>query len=1543
MITRRHSAVLAFVLISFGLSLYGGGCDSGEDPKVESFRFPKPSPTYPSAIIGSAVKGPIAGATIQIFYFGENGAEVEILSSSPSLPVLTGPDGSFNFPVEGEDLMAISSPLIVRSSGGTMYGVAVDPSLQLEAIIADPQPLTFNGVDLTCHLSVPSTVAAGLLKNYATQIGAAPTLDDAKAFMDQVESQLKLDLSEDPSDTETKIARFNLCIDQNLDLLDTPLNNSAVGELIDYFVANLSSSSGLLDDQMDADPLNPGTDTNASFTGPLATLFPDPDGDGPKHFILMSLVSDKEYIENNGIDTANITATLMDAAGRPYQDLDSVQLGKVVYDAPGILTSAGLSFARGEVRGELTSLPTGETGDVLVRAEYMLDYTAPMNGNTISLEIVVSVLDYDTDTDGDGLSDGIETETRYILIDTGGFGLETFADKLEKRGVWSDPGEADTDKDGLDDYTEYLLNTDPRSADTDGDGLTDEEEVNRWQTNPLTVDSDYDAGGLDARSPNPWLFDGNELAIYRTSPSLQDTDADGRSDFEEIFLLDRNPLVSDLPKLEMELVDAVDIRLDVTYAEEEGTSYEYGGEHTTGTTVQEHNLFTSTTEIGAEYGLEVEASLNPFNCGATSSFKVHLNQSFQKQIGNITDTIDHYSYSDYTTDSRTRTETSASGSMSAGIRLRNTGDIACTISKLGITVRHWEETWDRSQLKLEKGFKTVATLTPSLGDGFSLAPEEETPILQVEATDLNTDRVKELLRRPDSIYIEEEYIELEDGEGRNYAFLMEILATRTATIIIDPGQGAGEEYIVATNVQRGDGGTYLGVTLGEILGDILNLEYTTIDRQHLFPKSPSTHERILFRIGELESNLDDPDPAKRGLWFVVQEGENPPAGLYDFDEVPVRAGDRVLIVYVRDTDGDGVSDLKEKHYGTDVDTCINSDDCDNDGLTEEAELAGWEVLTVPPYWVTSSPTDADQDGDGLSDSQERAINTDPSLPDTDRDGIPDGSDLHPLNQAKVLYVDQNVTGGTGSGENWGNAFTDLQDALQEADAGYVSPDATDDVAEVWVADGVYKPGEGWTSNSGVSRFELVPNVGVYGGFRGKESGYDGETMQSQRNSDPRTNGCELSGDNDGVEDPDYYGTYNVNSRNVVFVPGTCTNSTILDGFLISGGRSECTRASFSGDPICCPGAAGCSGWEDLPQGGGGIFVGGEVILRNLLFKGNQTRLQGGAVRVQQPAESVITISRCVFTENQAFNTNGNYGLGGAVYLDHNRTLVIEDCLFQGNTANHGGAIAAYNTTTLIVKNSDFHGNKAYQLTGIYTNNQGGAVRFMGNTARIENSRFIGNEANYRGGGLYSGGGDAEVLQCLFDGNSVTSEAEHHEQAGGAIYFHYDANLAVVNSTIINNVATPTCGDDDLCGMGGGIATYVGYGSARIDNSILWGNDMRTETPFVKQISVIGGDIDDRELDRFSINSNCIEGYDNTWSYVGFGNIGEDPMFDETDGITLASGSPCIDTANSYVDYAPRTPGFQTLPETDLAGEWRITDGDRDGYADVDMGAYEYQP
>jgi len=142
---------------------------------------------------------------------------------------------------------------------------------------------------------------------------------------------------------------------------------------------------------------------------------------------------------------------------------------------------------------------------------------------------------YLTDTDNDGMDDNWELAN----------GLNPLVDDSA----------LDLDTDGLTNLQEYLLGTYPNDNDSDSDGLLDGDEVNIYNTNPLTTDTDADSmpdGWEVANGLNPLVDDSNldpdsdDLQnlgefLWGTDPNDSDSDSDGLQDFYEINFYFTNP------------------------------------------------------------------------------------------------------------------------------------------------------------------------------------------------------------------------------------------------------------------------------------------------------------------------------------------------------------------------------------------------------------------------------------------------------------------------------------------------------------------------------------------------------------------------------------------------------------------------------------------------------------------------------------------------------------------------------------------------------------------------------------------------------------------------------------------------------------------------------------------------------------------------------------------------------------------------------------------------------------------------------------------
>jgi predicted outer membrane repeat protein len=338
----------------------------------------------------------------------------------------------------------------------------------------------------------------------------------------------------------------------------------------------------------------------------------------------------------------------------------------------------------------------------------------------------------------------------------------------------------------------------------------------------------------------------------------------------------------------------------------------------------------------------------------------------------------------------------------------------------------------------------------------------------------------------------------------------------------------------------------------------------------------------------------------------------------------------------------------------------------------------------------------------------------------------------------LCYVDTDATGDN-DGNSWANAYTKLEYALEDANC-----------TEIWVAEGIYKPGTDPSEN-----FMIHAGEQVYGGFAGTE------TSLSQR--DWNTHLTILSGDIDNDDAVDFYGitqlyTYiaGSNSTNIVWVDGIASpvlSGTRLDGFIITGGESNLPSPAESlGGGLYCSG--GGSGHECSPtlehlrfygnyakDGGGAIFndgrSGGESspILQHVTFSGNYAIGGGALVNFGDAGTTETTINYATFSGNSAL-------YGGAIYTQGYNTVStnvqINQSLFKQNTASSSGG-AIYNGGYMgncftSINRVTFYQNTATQYGGAIFNDGSYGICSPGLTGVT----FSGNSANM-GGGIYNDG------------------------------------------------------------------------------------------------------------------------------------------------------------------------------------------------------------
>ncbi len=108
-----------------------------------------------------------------------------------------------------------------------------------------------------------------------------------------------------------------------------------------------------------------------------------------------------------------------------------------------------------------------------------------------------------------------------------------------------------------------------------------------------------------------------------------------------------------------------------------------------------------------------------------------------------------------------------------------------------------------------------------------------------------------------------------------------------------------------------------------------------------------------------------------------------------------------------DADGDGLRSLASQ--GNDPND--NTWDADGDGLSDAVELA-WRANGVPV-----SALNWDSDGDGLSDNQELMLGTNPTVRDTDNDGLLDGDEVY------QVYAFDAASGTAKPTNSWAGGWT----------------------------------------------------------------------------------------------------------------------------------------------------------------------------------------------------------------------------------------------------------------------------------------------------------------------------------------------------------------------------------------------------------------------------------------------------------------------------------------------------------------------------------------
>ena len=269
---------------------------------------------------------------------------------------------------------------------------------------------------------------------------------------------------------------------------------------------------------------------------------------------------------------------------------------------------------------------------------------------------------------------------------------------------------------------------------------------------------------------------------------------------------------------------------------------------------------------------------------------------------------------------------------------------------------------------------------------------------------------------------------------------------------------------------------------------------------------------------------------------------------------------------------------------------------------------------------------------------------------------------------RIWYV---VSGGSGTGKSWSEAFGAIQDAVDAAsEAGG---------GDVWVTAGTY------TTSTTDNVVVMKSHVRLYGGFAGTETTRNERDWEINKTiiDGEGARRCVHGADDAALDglviqngDASGGGMYNYSSS------PTVTNCTFTGNTASYSGGGMYNSSSSSPTVTNCTFSGNTAG-----EYGGGMYNSySSPTVTNCMFTGNTASYSGGGMH---NTSSSPTVKNCTFTGNTAGDTAGDYGGGGICNISSSPT--VTNCILWGDSASSGSEMYNFDLSSPTVTYSCVEG------------------------------------------------------------------------------------------------------------------------------------------------------------------------------------------------------------------------------------------------------------